>query len=213
MVAPSSFAAFFRSCSALARSESSWIFCESRAAPRWFLKFRFYAAANLLEAGAGRRLYVYQLKHRKALGQLYLLRGRLRRNTEQGIHELGRAANAGQGIGARHEIGGDDRKAFGGGSFVQPAVARLIGERAGLGVGGLRGFLLLDERLDLIFDFVQRLGVSVLLIVHADDMEPVTALHQIAGGAPSQRKCGFLKLRNRAASSDPTQRAAVFGAT
>ena len=37
MVAPSSFAALFRSCSALARSESSCIFCDSRVEDRSFL--------------------------------------------------------------------------------------------------------------------------------------------------------------------------------
>ena len=43
-VAPSSFAAFFKSCSVLARSESSWVFCDSRVLERSFLNSVFHAA-------------------------------------------------------------------------------------------------------------------------------------------------------------------------
>src|SRR5207244_12823888 len=63
-----------------------------------------------------------------------------------------------------------------------------------------------------IFYLIQRLQVRILLIVDVNDVETVTALHQIAGAAFRERERRFFKFGNRAAFANPAQRTAILGA-
>ena len=72
--------------------------------------------------------------------------------------------------------------------------------------------LLFQQRLDLVFDLVGGLHVSILAVVDADNVKPVAALHQITDLSFGLGERCFLKLWNRAALADPTQRTAFFGA-
>ena len=60
------------------------------------------------------------------------------------------------------------------------------------------------------FHLVERLHVRVLPVVHANNVEAVTALHQVADLPLGQRKRGLLKLRNRPALANPAQRSAFL---
>jgi len=93
---------------------------------------------------------------------------------------LRRIADTGQIIGAAHEVGTDDLQALGGSRLFQSVTASLPEQGIDLISHRLGSFLLLDALLDLILDLVQRLYMCGLLVVHADDMKSVTALHQIA---------------------------------
>ncbi len=67
------------------------------------------------------------------------------------------------------------------------------------------GLLLLDQRLDLIFHFVDRLQVGLVFVFGANDVEAVRTLHEITELAFRQRERGLLKFRHGAAPSNPAK--------
>src|SRR6266568_1920446 len=76
----------------------------------------------------------------------------------------------------------------------------------------LSGLLLLDERFDLPFDLVHGFQVGVLLVVHVNNVEAVTALDQVAGAAFGERKRSLLELGDGPSLSNESQRPTILGA-
>ena len=88
----------------------------------------------------------------------------------------------------------------------------MIQQCFGLLLCHLLRLLLFHLRLDLVFDLVESLHVSILAVVDADDVKAIAALHQIADLSFGLRERGFLKLWNCASFADPAQGTAFFGA-
>ena len=106
----------------------------------------------------------------------------------------------------------DHRNALRRGRRVQPLRLRLLQQLLRLLLRDLLSLLLLQDRLDLGFDLVERLHVRFLLVVDANDVEAVAALHQVADLSLGQRERRLLKLRNGLALADPAQRSALLRA-
>ena len=117
-----------------------------------------------------------------------------------------------QAVLAAEEIRGHDVGALGRGGFVETVGARLAQQRVGRDFGGVLRLFLFDFAFDLALHLGQRLDVSFLLVFDADDVEPVAALHQVAGLSLGERERRLFEFRNGAAAADPAQFAAVLGA-
>src|SRR5208282_781506 len=101
-------------------------------------------------------------------------------------------------------------RAFGGCGSIQALLLSLLEQIVCRLLSDLLRLLLFEDRLDLVFHFVERLHVSILPIVHTNDVKTIAALHQIADLPLGQRESGLLKLRNRATLADPSQRPAFL---
>src|SRR6266498_1808741 len=99
-----------------------------------------------------------------------------------GVAELRIGANSWQETVAIDKIGGDDLKTFCRHGFFECRAPGFRQQLIGLLLCHLSRFLLLDERFDLRLHFINGLHMCVLLVVHVNDMESITALDQIAGG-------------------------------
>ncbi len=122
-----------------------------------------------------------------------------------------RRSQSGQKILPSDKIRCDHLNILRGGRGIQAFGASLIKQRLGLLLRQLLPLLLLQNRLDLVFDLVERLHVRILLVIHSDDVKSITAFHQVAHLPFGQRECGLLKFRHGAAFSHPSQRTTFLG--
>ena len=72
--------------------------------------------------------------------------------------------------------------------------------------------MLPNQRLDLVFHFVERLEMRFMLVFRADDVETVTALHQIAGLTLGLGKGSLLEFGHSTTAANPTQFATLLRA-
>ena len=175
-------------------------------------EFLLDLAANLLEGRRGLRLDSQQLKYGNALRCGSYVRRSFVFGCEDCIHKLLRRSKSRQHVFARNEVGRNQRHAGGCSGCVEALSASLLQQVFGFFLRDLLAFLMLDNRLDRIFHFVERLHVSFLLIVDADYVEAITALHKIADLSLGKRKRGLLKLGDGLAFADPSERSALLGA-
>src|SRR5208282_609585 len=136
---------------------------------------------NLFERGRGRGPYGEQLENHVALRDLHNIGRGFVGFVEDGIHKLRIRSQSGQAIGSAEEFGGDGSLTLGGGGRVESGSTRLAEQSVRCRFGGVRRFLLLYLLFNLTLHLGESLEMSLLLVFDADDMEAVTALHQIAG--------------------------------
>src|ERR1019366_7092000 len=136
---------------------------------------------NLFERGRSRGLYAEQLENHVALWDRHHIGRGLLGFVEDGIHKLWIRSQSGQAIGSAEEFGADRSLTFGGGCLVESVSTRLAEQGVRCRFGRARRFLLLHFLFDLALHLGQHLEMSLLLVFHADDMEAVTALDQVAG--------------------------------
>ena len=103
---------------------------------------------------------------------------------EQSVRQFLGGANAGERIRLRQQVGRGHGQALVGRGFFHAGGTRQALHGIGEALCGRRGFLLLDRGLDLRLHFVERLDAGVLLVFHADDVEPKAGADDVRWSGP-----------------------------
>src|SRR5882724_3424646 len=143
----------------------------------FILKFVFDPATDFIEARSCRGLYANQFIHDSPLCQLYFVRRRFFCRSENRFGELGSVTDPRQCVCAAKEVGSDNLNALGGSGFLESVGTSGSDQVPALCVRNLSDLLLLHYWLDLSFDFIERLQMSILLVIHMNDVKAGAALH------------------------------------
>src|ERR1019366_9474015 len=118
-------------------------------------------------------------------------------------------AGAGKWIVLRNEIRGDNEQSLFAGSLVKTSLASQRLHRVGQSLHLAGDLLLLQQRLNLRFHFVQRLQPCLLFTLDMDDVEAIVGANDARGLAHRRSEGSLLELGNRASARQWRQQPAI----